>query len=138
MTGQFSATVQQALQDVSGTAGPSTENNINAAAASAPAAAAGPAQFNVPYGQQTGAVYYAPMAVRAPSQITAKGNARQYPTSAYSVFQRTGAPKPNVQNTLTQPVTYSVQSMEPTVSIPISDPCIKVDIVSDCGGPTAK
>ncbi|KAK5092258.1 Cell wall synthesis protein kre9 precursor [Exophiala xenobiotica] len=118
MTGTFSSAVQAGLADVSGTAGPKTDNQVanpqNAAPAGSVAVDAG--QFSVPYTMQTGAIRYAPMAVKAPSQITAKGNARQYPTSAWNIWSRKGMPAPDATQTVTNPFTYSVQSMEPTIA----------------------
>jgi len=120
MTGTFSDAVLAGLSDVSGTAGPATENQIadpqNADAGGATAVAGG-AEYQVPYTMQTGPVRYAPMAVRAPSKITAKGDARQYPTSGYDIWLRTGMPAPDATKTLTDVFTYSVQSMEPTVCV---------------------
>jgi len=117
MTGTFSAAVESALADVSGTAGPETDNQIanpqNAAVAGT--AAAGAAEFSVPYTMQTGPVRYAPMAVKAPSKITAKGDARQFPTTAWNIWSRSGMPAPDATQTVTNPYTYSAQSMEPTV-----------------------
>lgn len=122
MTGTFSPAVQAGLADVSGTEGPKAENQIanpqNAAVAAGTAAAGGP-EFQVPYSMQTGVIRYAPMAVRAPSKITAKGDARQYPTSPYSVWLRSGMPTPVATQTVTEPFTYSVQSMEATVCVPV-------------------
>lgn len=114
MTGQFDAKTTAAIAKISGTDGPKTDNQITNPAAAVPAGGAG--QFGIPYGSQSGNVYYAPMAKQAPSKITAKGNARVFPTSDYSVFFRTGMAPPNVGVTQTQPVTYVVQSMEPTIA----------------------
>lgn len=117
MTGQFSAAVQAGLQDVSGTSGPAAVNNILNPPAAAPAApAAGDSAFQVPYTMQTGVIRYAPMAQQAPSKITAKGNARQYPTSAYTIWSRSGMPQPDATQTLTQAYTWSYSSIEATVS----------------------
>jgi len=120
MTGTFSAAVQAGLADVSGTDGPETDNQIadpqNAAAPTT--VAVDSASFALPYSMQTGAIRYAPMAVKAPSAITAKGNARQYPTSAWNIWSRSGMAAPDASQTVTNPFTYSVQSMEPTVREP--------------------
>ena len=119
MTGTFSAAVEAGLADVSGTDGPASDNQIadpqNAAPAGGASAAAGGPEYQVPYSMQTGPIRYAPMAVRAPSKITAKGDARQYPTSDYSIWRRTGMPAPVPTQTITDVFTYSVQSMEATV-----------------------
>lgn len=116
MTGQFSAAVIAGLAKVSGTAGPATQNNIVSPQNAGPQASVAGGAFGVAYTLQTGPIRYAPMAVQAPSQITAKGNARQYPTSGYSVWMRSGMPGPNASQTVTQPYTYSTHSVEPTVS----------------------
>lgn len=116
MTGQFSAAVQNGLADVSGTAGPAAVNNILNPPVAAPAAGTvGDSVFQVPYTMQTGTIRYAPMAMQAPSAITAKGNARQFPTSAYTIWSRSGMPAPDATQTVTQPWTYSYSSMEATV-----------------------
>lgn len=124
MTGTFSATIQTELQSVSGTAGPDTINQIvdPGSAAGAPAAAAG--SFSIPYTMQTGPIRYAPMAKVAPSKITAKGNSMVYPTSDYSVWMRSGMPGPDATQTVTNPFTFSTESMEPTIavqSVPTAD-----------------
>ncbi|KAK5942468.1 Cell wall synthesis protein kre9 precursor [Knufia obscura] len=120
MTGTFSPAVEAGLADVSGTDGPETDNQIanpqNAAVAPGASAAAGGPEYQVPYSMQTGVIRYAPMAVRAPSKITAKGDARQYPTSDYNIWLRTGMPAPIPTQTITDLFTYSVQSMEPTIA----------------------
>lgn len=113
MTGQFPANVITALGKISGTAGPPTVNQVNAAPAADPAAPQG--AFGVAYTMQTGPMRYAPMAKEAPSKITAKGNARQFPTSGYSVWSRSGMPLPNASKTVTDAYTYIYSSMEPTV-----------------------
>lgn len=121
MTGQFSAAVLAGLKDVSGTAGPASVNNVLNPPAAAPAApAVGDSAFAVPYTMQTGPIRYAPMASQAPTQITAKGNGRQYATSAYTIWSRSGMPGPDATQTVTQPWTYSYSSMEATVSTPNS------------------
>ncbi|KAK5105086.1 Cell wall synthesis protein kre9 precursor [Lithohypha guttulata] len=119
MTGTFPANVQSALSSISGTDGPPTLNQITnpAAGAGAGAAAGAPAgSYSIPYTMQTGPVRYAPMAKVAPSKITAKGNARQYPTSGYNVWSRTGMPGPNASQTVTDVFTFAVSSMEPTIA----------------------
>lgn len=119
MTGTFSAAVQAGLAKVSGTDGPATQNQI--ANPQNAAAAGGSSQFGVPYTMQTGPVRYAPMAARAPTKITAKGNARQFPTSAYSVWFRSGMPQPDATQTVTDVYTFTVSSMEATIA-PASQP----------------
>ena len=101
-----------------GTAGPATQNNIGAApAAGDQATAIATGSFAVPYTLQTGEIRYAPMPPVAPTKITAKGQSRQWPTSAYTVYATAPGP-PNVQMTVTQPVTFSVSSVENTVYPP--------------------
>ena len=120
MSGQFSEVVQAGLADVTGTDGPKSDNQIAnpedpvADPVGASPTAGGP-EYQVPYSMQTGPIRYAPMAVRAPSSITATGEARQYPTSGYSVWRRSGMPGPDATKTITDVFTYSVQSREPTV-----------------------
>lgn len=123
MTGQFSAAVKAGLADISGTAGPAAVNNVqNPPAAAAPGAGGGSASvgdpvYQQPYTMQTGIVRYAPMPAKAPSKITAKGDARQFPTSDYTIWSRSGMPTPDATQTYTEMYTYSVSSVEPTVSI---------------------
>ena len=118
MTGQFPANVQTALTKITGTSGPATINNIanpqNAGAVGGAAAPGG--AYGVAYTMQQGPVRYAPMAKPAPSKITAKGDARQFPTSNYSVWLRSGMALPDATQTVTDPYTYIYQSAEPTVS----------------------
>lgn len=120
MTGQFSDAVKKGLATVSGTSGPAAINNIvNPPAAAAPAAApagVGDPLYQVAYTMQTGSIRYAPMPSRAPSKITANGSARQYPTSAYTIWSRSGMPDPNASQTVTEAYTWSESSREPTVS----------------------
>jgi len=106
---------------VSGTAGPATQNNIvSAANAAAQGATTAAGSYALAYTMQTGPIKYAPMAVQAPSQITAKGVSRQYPTSGYSVWLRSGMSTPDATQTVTQAVTYSVSSREATVRLTLS------------------
>lgn len=125
MSGVFPANVQTALTKISGTSGPPTINQIanpqNAGAAGGGAPAAGAGDYNVAYTMQTGPIRYAPMAKPAPTKITAKGNARQFPTSAYSVWFKTGMPAPDATNTITNPYTYVTTSVEPTVSLMVRE-----------------
>lgn len=131
MTGQFSAAVKAGLAKVSGTSGPTAINAVTnpAAGAGAGAAAGGGAlpvgdpAYQVAYTMQTGIVRYAPMPKAAPSKITVKGDARQFPTSAYSVWFRSGMPEPFPTHTYTEAYTYSTGSMEATVSNRICTIC---------------
>lgn len=117
MTGTFPPSVLTGLRTVTGTAGPADVNNINAGqvapAASVPAA--GDPIYNTPYTLQSGTIRYAPMPPMAQTKITAKNAVRLYPTSAYTVYKKI-AGTPNAITTNTAPLTFSVQSIEPTVS----------------------
>jgi hypothetical protein len=117
MTGTFSTTVTAGLKTVSGTTGPATQNNIQAAqvgGAATTATSAGAASYNLAYTLQTGTIRYAPMPPMAKSSITAKNASPQYPTSAYTVYQ-TIAGTPNAVTTNTMPITFSASSREATV-----------------------
>ncbi|KIV82336.1 hypothetical protein PV11_04455 [Exophiala sideris] len=114
MTGVFSAAVTEGLATVSGTAGPATENNIDDTTA-ATTAAAGAAEYTVPYTLQSGAIRYAPMPPMAQTSITAKNASPQWPTSAYTVY-KTIAGTPNAVTTNTLALTFSTSSMEATVA----------------------
>lgn len=117
MTGTFPASVQQGLRTVSGTAGPADVNNVGAGqiAPGGAAPAAGADVYNTPYTLQSGTIRYAPMPPMAQSKITAKQVSAQYPTSAYTVYQRI-AGTPDAITTNTNPITFSIKSIEPTVS----------------------
>jgi len=121
MTGVFPQTVTQGLRSVTGTDGPDTVNNIQAPQAGDTgntAPAAGESAFDVPYTMQTDPVRYAPMPPMAQTQITAKNPSPQWPTSAYTVYQKI-AGTPNAITTNTLPLTFSVSSREATVCSPI-------------------
>lgn len=90
------------------------------------------------YTMQSGPIRYAPMAKPAPSKITAKGNARVYPTSAYSVWEKTGMPPPNASQTITDPYTYATSSAEPTVSYVMSEVFMMLTLDLDCACFTAR
>lgn len=127
MSGTFPATVLQGLQTVSGTAGPATQNDIQAAQAGAGAGAAGDsapaagaAEYNVPYTLQTAAIRYAPMPPTAQTKITAKNASPQWPTSAYTVYKGI-AGSPNAATTHTAQQTFSVSSREATVRCSLWD-----------------
>ena len=123
MTGTFPANVQSALGDISGTAGPATENNVvasnqnpqaNEGAAAGTVAATG--SYALAYTMQTGAVRYAPMPPLAVTKITANQASMQYPTSAFTIAS-TYLPAPVAQTTQTQSQTFSTVSIENTVSL---------------------
>jgi hypothetical protein len=118
LNGVFPPVVTAGLKTVSGTAGPATQNDIQAVqnpgagAGGAPAAAGG--EYTVAYTLQTGEIRYAPMPPMAVTKITAKGQSRQWPTSAYTVYPAP-AGTPNAITTNTMSVTFSVSSIENTV-----------------------
>lgn len=119
MTGVFPAAVTDGLKTVSGTAGPPTQNNIQAVQAGAGAGQAtvvAGGQYTVAYTLQTDPVRYAPMPPMAVSKISAKGQSRQWPTSAYTVYPApVGTPNAITTNTMT--LTFIASSMENTVCI---------------------
>lgn len=113
MTGTFSAKVQAALKDVTGTDGPPTVNNVN----DPNNAPADPAKgdFGVDYTMQTGATRYAPMQPVPPTSITKQKQTPLYPTSSVNIA-KSFLPRPKQQTTVTQSQTFSVSSMENTVA----------------------
>jgi hypothetical protein len=120
MDGVFSEAVTAGLQTVSGTAGPPTENNVQAvqqpAAGADGTAAIAAGGYTVAYTLQTGPVRYAPMPPLAVTKISAKGQSRQWPTSAYTVYPAP-AGSPNAITTNTMPQTFSSSSIENTVGV---------------------
>lgn len=115
MTGIFPANVIAGIRTVSGTAGPATENNV---AQKQPAAAGGADQggvYAVPYTLQTGLTRYAPMQPQPPTKITAQSATPLWPTSSV-VIAVTWLPRPSQVTTSTQVPTFSVSSMENSVS----------------------
>lgn len=115
MAGTFPAVVTEGLKTVTGTAGPPTENDIQAPqVGGGGTAAAGGAQYGTPYTMQSGPVRYAPMPPMAQTKITAKNASPQWPTSAYTVYAAI-AGHPNAISTNTAPQTFSTVSMENTV-----------------------
>jgi len=119
MDGTFPPVVTEGLQTVSGTAGPPTQNQIQAVqqpgagGAATPAVASG--EFTVAYTLQTGLVRYAPMPPVPGTSITAQGASRQWPTSAYTVYSGP-AGTPNAITTITSSQTFSVSSIENTAA----------------------
>ena len=114
MSGAFPATIKTGLAGISGTSGPDTEDNTvdpDKPGAADPAAG----DYDVEYTMQTGLTRYAPMQPVPPTKITAKNTKPLYPTSSVEIAT-TRLPIPKVQTTLTQSQTYSVSSMENTVS----------------------
>ena len=118
MTGVFPAAVEAGLKTVTGTAGPRTENDIqapenNPGAPQAPAAG-GTASFALPYALQTGPIRYAPMAPVGQTKIIAKGQSMQYPTSAYTIA-RTFLGSADCVSTAFEPQTAVFQTRENNV-----------------------
>jgi hypothetical protein len=120
MDGVFPPAVIAGLKTVSGTAGPPTENDIQAvqqpAAGAGGTAAIAAGDYTVAYTLQTGPIRYAPMPPLAVTKISAKGQSRQWPTSAYTVYSGpAGSPNAITTNTLAQ--TFIASSIENTVGI---------------------
>jgi hypothetical protein len=119
MDGVFPPVVKAGLETVSGTAGPPTENDIQAVqqpAGGAGTAAIAPGDYAVAYTLQTGPIRYAPMPPMAVTKISAKGQSRQWPTSAYTVYP-SPAGSPNAITTNTMAQTFSASSIENTVGV---------------------
>ena len=116
MTGTAPATAVTAVQALGGSLdGPPTENGVTNNAGEAAGGAGNPADATVPYRLQTGLTKYAPMQPIPPTKITKKNPTPLNPTSAYSIA-KTWMPKPTILSTLTASQTFSVSSMENTVS----------------------
>ena len=120
MTGTFPANVQAGLQTVTGTAGPSTQNNIDTNAQAVPADGQTGGPYAVAYTAQTGLTKYAPMQKKPGTKITAKSPTPQYPTSSVDLA-KTILPTPSQVTTMTVSATYSVSSRENTVSASFED-----------------
>lgn len=116
MTGSFPANVATAIAAIQGTAGPATENNVVAQKKVDPND-----PYAVPYTLQTGLTKYAPMQPQPPTKITAQSATPLWPTSSV-VIAMTWLPRPSQVTTSTQTQTYSVSSMENTVSSSYSFP----------------
>ena len=118
MDGVFPPVVTAGLKTVSGTAGPPTENNIQAVQQPGAGGAATPVVagggYTVAYTLQTDPIRYAPMPPMAVTQITAKGQSRQWPSSAYTVYPA-AAGSPNAITTQTLSQTFAASSIENTV-----------------------
>lgn len=117
MTGTTLDTYTAAAAAVGSTKGPPTVNQVAAAPAAgagADTAAAGAAEFTVPYYLQTGLTKYAPMQPVPPTKITAKNPTPLNPTSAFSIAT-TWMPIATIATTITESQTFSVSSMENTV-----------------------
>lgn len=114
MTGTFPPNVQAGIKDISGTDGPKPENNI-VDAKDNPAAGANGAT-DAPYSMQTGLTKFAPMQRKPGTKITLKSASAQYPTTPYTIA-KTALPTPKQVTTITASPTYTVASMENTVSL---------------------
>lgn len=111
MTGTFPPAIADAAKKITDTKGPPTQNNVlgqDGAGASSGTVAA--------YTAQTGVVRYAPMQGKPGTKITAKSASRIYPTSSVRIAT-TFLPPARQTNTVTAPNTFSVSSMENTVSV---------------------
>lgn len=112
MTGTFPANVLAGINAISGTTGPANEDQITNDAG----AGAGDSGNAVPYSLQSGLTRYAPMQPVPPTKITAKTWTPLFPTSAFTVAT-TYFPRPSIVTTITASQTFSVSSVENTVSI---------------------
>ena len=116
MTGTWATTAAQAdFKTVSGTAGPPTQNQVSENAAAGAGAGAPQGDYTIPYALQSGLTKYAPMQSQPGTKITAKATKPIYAKSAVQ-YAITFLPTPSQVTTLTQSVTFSVSSMENTVS----------------------
>ena len=121
MTGTLPATVIAAINALPAgtTTGPATSNSgLTDPATPADGAAAGTYSnsYVVPYTMQTGPIRYAPMQPVPGTQITAQSASMAYPTSSVSVATTYLPPATQWQTTMTQSQTFSVASIENTVS----------------------
>lgn len=114
MTGSFPAAIKTAAQGVTGTAGPDTQNAVIAAGVNQ-AAVAPQGSYAVNYADQDGPTKYAPMVSQPGTRITAKTASARYPTSSVS-FYKTYAPIPKQVTTQTMSQTFTVSSVENSVS----------------------
>lgn len=118
MTGTTPPTALTAITALNGaTAGPATVNQVSNGAAAGGAAGAAPEAgvWTVPYQLQTGLTKYAPMQPVPPTKITKKNATPLHPTSAYTIATTFMGPA-KMLTTLTASQTFSVSSMENTVS----------------------
>ncbi|ERF73807.1 hypothetical protein EPUS_05511 [Endocarpon pusillum Z07020] len=116
MTGTFPETVTAGLATVDGTDGPPTENNIQSNQQGGGNAPGVDGDYGITYTMQTGAMRFAPMPKNPPTKITAGKNPKPiYPTSAVQ-FAATKMAIPTQKTTVTQSLTFSVESAENTVA----------------------
>jgi hypothetical protein len=120
MTGTLPATVIAAINALPAgtTTGPATSgSNLDPATpADGTSGVAYSNSFVVPYTMQTGPIRYAPMQPQPGTQITAQSASMAYPTSSVSVATTYLPPATQWQTTMTQSQTFSVASIENTVS----------------------
>lgn len=110
MTGVWGANVNTA--DIDGTDGPAAKDTTGDAAGAVPGA---DGDYGVAYTMQTGPTRYAPMQPVPPKTVTAQNTKPLYPTSSVKIAT-TFLPIPSIQTTITQSQTFSVSSVENTVS----------------------
>nr|POE87778.1 cell wall synthesis protein kre9 [Quercus suber] len=121
MTGVTGAAYVTGASTVTATTGPAPVNAVaNNAAAAGTSTGPEAGNFAIPYNSQTGLIKYAPMQSLPPTKITAKTYTPLFPTSAVTIATTWLLPA-SVTLTVTDPVTYSVSSMENTAS-PQSNP----------------
>ncbi|KAL9101003.1 MAG: hypothetical protein Q9163_003688 [Psora crenata] len=111
MTGSFPEKLQTGIDDIKGTSGPKTENNIKDDAAGAPADSG---LYGTPFAMQTGLTRYAPMPRKPGSKITMETPSMLYPTSAADIA-KSALPTPEPVTTMTMSLTnVKVTSIENT------------------------
>jgi hypothetical protein len=112
MTGAWGADVKTALDKLDGTDGPATKDTTGDSDAAAGGASG---DYAVEYTMQTGPTRYAPMQPVPPTKVTATNTKPLYPTSSVKIATA-HLPIPSIQTTITQSQTFSVSSVENTVS----------------------
>ena len=112
MTGAWGITAKAALDKLDSTSGPATKDTTSDAAG-----AADPAKgdYGVTYTMQTGSIRYAPMQPVPPKKVTATNTKPLYPKSDVKIAT-TFLPIPTIEKTITQSGTFSVKSVQNTVS----------------------
>ena len=120
MSGTLPATLIAAINALPAgtTTGPATSGSGLDPATPADGAAGGSYSnsYVVPYTMQTGPIRYAPMQPIPGTQITAQSASMAYPTSSVLVATTYLPPATQWQTTMTQSQTFSVASIENTVS----------------------
>ncbi|KAL1606058.1 Cell wall synthesis protein kre9 precursor [Nothophoma quercina] len=112
MTGSWGTTVKAALDDLDGTDGPATKDTTGDSDGATTGASG---DYGVAYTMQTGPTRYAPMQPVPPKKVTATNTKPLYPTSSVKIATAL-LPIPSIQTTITQSQTFSVSSVENTVS----------------------